>query len=185
MKRTILVFGLIAGAIASGFMAVSMIWVSNHSTAEVGADMEHGMLIGYASMIVAFSFIFVAIKTYRDKYQGGTITFWQGCKIGLMIALIGSTMYVITWAFIYNYVMPDFMSSYSNAAIEAARSAGKSETEIAALTTEMAGYAEIYKSPVGFTLFTYLEILPVGIIVTLLSATILWFTRKKPDATMV
>jgi hypothetical protein len=185
MKRIILIFGLIAGAIASGFMAVSMIWVSNHSTAEVAGDMEHGMLIGYASMIVAFSFIFVAIKTYRDKYQGGTITFWQGCKIGLMIALIGSTMYVMTWAVIYNYVMPDFMASYSNAAIKAAQSAGKSEAEIAAITTEMAEWAEIYKSPIGFAAVTYMEILPVGILVTLLSATILWFTRKKPNASVV
>lgn len=179
MKRTILIFGLIAGFIASSFMAVSMIWVSNHSNAEVAGDMDQGMYIGYASMLVAFSFIFVAIKTYRDKYQDGTITFWQGCKIGLLIALIGSTMYVITWAFVYNYVLPDFMTNYTDAAIQAAKTAGKTEAEIAVLTTEMAGYAEIYKSPVGFTLFTYLEILPVGILVTLLSTTILWFTRKK------
>ncbi len=184
MKRTILVFGLIAGAIASGFMAASMIWVSNHSNTEVAADMDYGMFIGYASMLVAFSFIFVAIKTYRDKYQGGTITFWQGCKIGLMIALIGSTMYVVTWAFIYNYVLPDFMVNYTDAAIMAAKTAGQSEAEIAALTTEMAGYTEMYSSPIGFTLFTYMEILPVGILVTLLSTTILWFTRKKQDPTM-
>ena len=182
MKRTILIFGLISGFIASSFMAVSMIWVSNHSTTEVASDMDQGMFIGYASMLVAFSFIFVAIKTYRDKYQGGSITFWQGLKMGLMIALIGSTMYVITWAFIYNFVMPDFMQNYSDAALAAARSAGKTEAEIAALTTEMAGYAEIYKSPIGFTLFTYMEILPVGILVSLLSALILWLTRKKPLA---
>jgi hypothetical protein len=181
MKRTILVFGLVAGFIVSTFMAVSMIWVSNHSTSEVAADLDQGMLIGYASQLIAFSFIFVAIKTFRDKNQGGAITFWQASKIGLMISLIASTLYVITWAFIYNYVMPDFMTNYANATLEAARSAGKSEAEIAALTTEIAGYAEIYKSPVGFTLFTYVEILPTGILVTLISATILWLTRKKQD----
>lgn len=184
MTRTILVFGLIAGLIVSSFMAVSMIWVSNHSTSEVSADMDQGMLIGYASQLIAFSFIFVAIKTFRDKSQGGTITFWQACKIGLMITLIGSTMYVITWAFIYNFVMPDFMVHFSNAAIEAAKTAGKSETEIAAITTEMAGYAEMYKSPIGFTLFTYVEVLPTGILVTLISATILWMTRKKYNSTI-
>jgi signal transduction histidine kinase len=182
MTRTILVFGLVAGFIVSAFMAASMIWVSNHSTTEVSADMDYGMLIGYASQLIAFSFIFVAIKTYRDKSQGGSITFWQACKIGLMISLIASTLYVITWAFIYNYVMPDFMTNYANAALEAAKTAGKSEAEIAALKTEMAGYAEIYKSPIGFTLFTYIEILPTGILVTLISALILWLTRKKPDA---
>lgn len=184
MKRTILIFGLIAGFIASSFMAVSMIWVSNHSNTEVAAGMDQGMFIGYASMLVAFSFIFVAIKTYRDKYQGGTITFWQGCKIGLMITLIGSTMYVVTWAFIYNYVIPDFMVLLTNASIESAKAAGKSEVELAAITAEMAGYVEIYKSPFGFTLYTYMEILPVGIFVTLLSTTILWFTRKKQTPTM-
>lgn len=184
MTRTILVFGLIAGFIASTFMAASMVWVSNHSTTEVAADMDYGMFIGYASMLVAFSFIFVAIKTYRDKHQGGTITFWQGCKIGLMIALIGSTMYVITWAFVYKYILPDFMTNYLNAAIEAAKTSGKSEAEIAALVTETAGLAEFYSTPLGFTLYTYVEILPVGILVTLISSLILWLTRKKRDAVM-
>lgn len=184
MKRTILVFGLIAGFIASTFMAASMVWVSNHSTTEVADGMDYGMFIGYASMLVAFSFIFVAIKTYRDKHQGGTITFWQGCKIGLMIALIGSTMYVITWAFVYKYILPDFMTNYLNAAIEAAKSSGKSEAEIAALVKETAGLAEFYSTPLGFTLYTYVEILPVGILVTLISSLILWLTRKKQDAVM-
>jgi hypothetical protein len=182
MTRTILVFGLIAGCIVSAFMAASMIWVSNHSSSEVGADMSYGMLIGYASQLIAFSFIFVAIKTYRDKHQGGSITFWQACKIGLMISLIGSTLYVITWAFIYNFVMPDFMTHYANAAMESARASGKSEAEIAALATEMAGYQDMYKSPIGFTLFTYVEILPTGILVTLISSLILWLTRKKQSS---
>ncbi len=184
MTRLILIFGLIAGVIVSGVMALSMIWVNNHSSAEVGGDMEYGMFIGYASQLIAFSFIFVAIKTFRDKYQAGSITFWQGCKIGLIISLIGSTMYVITWAFIYNFVMPDFMVQFSTAAIESAKAAGKSEAEIAAISKEMAGYAAIYKSPFGFTFYTYIEILPTGILVTLISSLILWLSRKKQGATM-
>ncbi len=159
-----------------------MTWLSNHCTTGDAAQMENSMLVGYASQLIAFSFIFVAIKSYRDKSQGGNITFWQACKIGLMISLIGSTMYVITWALIYNFVMPDFMTRFTEMSIEAARLAGKSPEEIAAVTAEMTGYAEMYKSPIGFTLFTYIEILPTGILVTLISATILWFTRKKGDA---
>ena len=48
--------------------------------------------------------------------------------------------------------------------------------ELEAKVTELAGYKEMYQNPVMVILWTYAEILPVGLIVTLISALIL----KKP-----
>lgn len=59
-------------------------------------DFENGAFYGYASMIIAFSMIFVAIKSYRDKHLEGAITFKTAFKIGFYITLIASTMYVAT-----------------------------------------------------------------------------------------
>lgn len=177
MKRTILVFGLIAGLIVSAFMATSMIIAG--CMAETNYAL--GMIIGFSSMLIAFSFVFVGIKSYRDKHLGGAITFGQGFLTGVIIAFIASTMYVITWAFVYNYFLPDFMDNFGDYMIKNIDTVGKTTVEIDAerneVTQSVAEMKEDYKSPVLFTWHTYKEIFPLGIVVALISAAIL---RRKP-----
>src|SRR4249919_3549917 len=96
MKRNSLVFGTISGVIISAFMGVSMAIMSCGS-----GDMDGGsssMIIVFSAMAVAFSFIFVGVKNYRDKQNGGIITFGKAFLLGCMISLIASTLYVLTWA---------------------------------------------------------------------------------------
>ncbi len=175
MKKNVLVFGLIAGAIVSVF-AASVAFVGDNS------DYDHSMLVGYAAMLVAFSFAFVGIKNYRDKYNGGLITFGKAFKTGFFISLIASTMYVITWMIVFHFFVPDFMDKYAEHMLKQAAAKGASAAEIAATTSEMATYKELYKNPVMVALLTYMEILPVGILVTLISAFILKRKTKSSDA---
>jgi hypothetical protein len=175
MKRTVLVFGLIAGLVVSVFMAVSMAIASNME----GSHGAGSMLVGYASMLIAFSFVFVGIKSYRDKHLGGSITFGKGFLTGFLIAFIASTLYVITWALEYNFFLTDFMDQYAQSMIDQAVGAGSTPEQITALQQEMNEGKEMYSSPFGFTLITYMEILPLGIIVALISALIL---KKKPQS---
>jgi hypothetical protein len=126
------------------------------------------MLIGYLSMLIAFSLIFVAVKTYRDKQNGGVISFGSALKMGLLIALIASTMYVISWALVYNLYLPDFMDKYVESMIKQAK-----PEELQAVTKQAQEYKNMYKNPLMFTFMTYMEILPVGLIVSLITALIL------------
>ncbi|NCU03670.1 MAG: DUF4199 domain-containing protein [Chitinophagaceae bacterium] len=169
MKKNVLVFGLISGLIVSTLMAFSMIYMYNNPNADHGAG---SMVVGYLSMLLAFSLIYVAVKNYRDKQNGGVISFGKAFKIGLLIALIGSTMYVIMWAFLYNFYMPDFMERYCAQMIENAKATSTPE-EVQKTIAQMNEYKEVYKSPFGFVLYTYFEILPVGILVSLITALIL------------
>ena len=124
MKKNILVFGVISGVIISTFMAVSMAVMSCGSS---NADGGRGsMIIGFSAMVVAFSFIFVGIKNYRDKQHGGTITFGKGFLLGFMISLIASTLYVLTWAVEYHFFMPDFMDKYSAMKVKQLHESGMS-----------------------------------------------------------
>lgn len=173
MKKTILVFGLIAGSIVSAVMATSIaLW---HDSASY---MNYGMVIGYTSMIVAFSFVFVGVKNYRDKYSGGLITFGKALQVGLLISLIASTMYVITWVVDYYVFIPDFMEKYSEMVISKARAEGASDAEIASQIKEMAPYKEMYKNPAFVVLLTYMEILPVALIMSLIAA----FSLKRKES---
>jgi hypothetical protein len=171
MKRTVLVFGTISGLIAATLMGVSMALMANGSFGDHGAG---SMLVGYASMVVAFTFVFVGIKNYRDKQNNGVVTFGKGFLLGLLISFIGSTFYVVTWGIEYHYFFPNFMDGYANASIKNMQASGMSAAQIETETKNMTEMMNSYKnSIVYFTLITYMEIFPVGILVSLISAAVL------------
>ena len=167
MKKNIIVGGLISGLILAAFMVVvTAICYKNE-------DFESSMVLGYASMILAFSMIFVGIKNYRDRFNNGFITFGKAFKIGLYITLIASTIYVLVWLIDYYLFIPDFLDKYSAHVLREAKTAGASPVEMQEKVDEMGGYKEMYKNPLLVILLTYTEVLPVGLVVSIISALIL------------
>ncbi len=170
MKKIVIVNGLIAGVITGGMFLVTMGLYHDNG------NFDGGMWIGYASMLLAFSLIFVAIIRYRDKYNNGSISFGKAFRIGLYITLIASTIYVVTWLVDYYVFIPDFAEKYAASVIDKLKSSGASLAEIAKQTKEMDSFKEMYKNPVMVVLFTYLEILPVGLLLSLIAA---WILKRK------
>lgn len=170
MIKNIIKYGLIAGIVVSVLMLTS---VNYYSHCEGNVDFETSMLIGYASMLLAFSLVFVGIRNYRDKYNEGIISFGKAFKIGIMIVLIASTIYVAAWLIDYFFFIPDFMEKYSAHMLEELKSSGASQIEIDKQTKEMADFAVMFKNPFFNAMMAYMEILPVGLIVTLISSLIL------------
>jgi hypothetical protein len=167
MKKIIITYGLIAGLITMSFMIAStVIWKTT-------GNENQSMLIGYGGMLIAFIFVFVGIKNYRDKQNGGKITFGDAFKIGFFIALIASCIYTIVWMIEFHFFMPDFMEKFAAKAIEGIKSSGLSATEMNAKIAEMESMRENYKNPLLRIAYTLIEILPLGIIVTIISALIL------------
>ena len=170
MKKNIIIYGLIAGIVVS----ILMLFIVNYiSHCEGNVDYDTSMLIGYASMLIAFSLVFVGIRNYRDKYNGGVISFGKAFKIGIMIVLIASTTYVVAWLIDYFFFIPDFIEKYSAHELDKLKASGASQIEIDKQTKEMASFARMYKNPFFNVMMTYIEILPVGLIVTLISSLIL------------
>ncbi len=174
MKKNVLVFGLISGLTISLLMSVFMIIGTGCSSDNPNYDLS--MLLGYSSMIISFSFIFVGVKNFRDKYNDGIISFGKAFKIGILITLISCTFYVLTWLVLYYCFMPDFMDKYADHMLKTVQASGASQAEIDQTIAEMAGYKEMYKNPVIVILMTYAEVLPVGLVFTLLSALV--FKKK-------
>ncbi|RFZ94492.1 DUF4199 domain-containing protein [Mucilaginibacter conchicola] len=167
MKKYVLRYGAIAATIVTLWMLGSISYCYAIGT------FEGNMWLGYASMLLAFSFIFVAIKTYRDKQNAGAITFGQAFKIGLYISLVASTVYVIAWLIDYYFFIPDFMERYTARSIERIQHSGKSAAEIADGIKMMHSMEKMYGSIFGVILLTYMEILPLALVVSLISALIL------------
>jgi amino acid transporter len=170
MKKNIIIYGLIAGIVVSILMLLS---VNSISHREGNFDYNISLLTGYASMLIAFSLVFVGIRNYRDKYNKGVISFGKAFKIGIMIVLIASTIYVVAWLIDYFFFIPDFMEKYSARMLAELKASGASQIEIDKQTKEMASFASMYKNPFLNAMMTYVEILPVGLIVTLISSLIL------------
>lgn len=175
MKKIVLVSGLIGGLIVAAMLVITT------GIYHASGNFEGGMLIGYASMLIAFSLIFVGIKNYRDKYNGGIISFGKAFRIGLYITLIASSIYVITWLIDYYFFIPDFNEKYTEQMIGKLKAGGASEAEIATKTKELVSFSALYKNPLFNALMTYMEILPVGLLVTLISSLILK-QKVKPAA---
>jgi hypothetical protein len=172
MKKIVLTYGLIAGLLVSLFLVASMAWCYQ------SGSFEGNMFVGFSAMILAFSLIFVGIKKWRDDQNAGSLSFGQGFLIGLYISLIASTMYVVSWMVEFHFFMPDFMEKLTAHTLEQAKAAGATAAEITKKKSEMEPYEAMYRNPLMFALITYTEILPVGLVVSVVSAFIL---KKRPE----
>lgn len=168
MKKVIITYGLIGGVIVSAIM------LGSHPLLDKGIiNYDNGMLIGYGSMVIALSMVFFGVKSYRDQHAGGAISFWQGVKIGMLITLVASVMYALTWEVYYNTAAGDFTEKYTQHYIDKMASEGASQAAIDEKRAEMESFNELYENPLIRFGVTLMEILPVGVIITFLSAGLL------------
>ena len=175
MKKIIITFGLISGALMAAFMFATLPF---HD--KIGFD-KWGLVVGYTSMVLAFTLVFFGIRSYRENVGGGAISFGRAFAVGILIAVISSVCYVIAWEIVYFNFMPDFMDKYAAHVVEQARAAGASAEAIQAKVQEMQQFKKMYSNPFFNAAMTFLEPFPVGLILTLISALILR-KKKSPQA---
>lgn len=170
MRKVVITFGLIAGLIVSVMMFITM-------PMALEGNLDGSELIGYTTMVIALSSIFFAVKVYRDKHQGGQIRFGKAFLIGLYVSLVASFLYAVSWELflkVSGMSLVDFIDSFSQAKAEAMRTNGASPAEISDMLDKAKQDMQWYFNPLFRFLFTMLgEMLPVGILVSLISALIL------------
>jgi hypothetical protein len=169
MKKTVCTFGLISG----GILSVMMLAVLPFQDA-IGFD--RGAIIGYTTMVLAFLLIFFGVRSYRDNVGGGAVSFGRAFAIGGLILVVASVCYAATWEVIYFKLSPDFSKKYAAYTIEKAKQSGESQTTIDKTIAEMQKVSELYQNPVYNAAITFLEPLPVGLVIALVSAGVL---RRK------
>ena len=174
MLNTILKYGVIAGLVVGGFMFATFLGFDGEP------PMNYAMLIGYTTMLVALSAVFVGIKRHRDVDRGGVIGFWPALGVGLGISFIASVFYVVAWEAVQAISGMDFPTAYSNAMVESAKARGESAEAIAKMTAEMAAFKVQYADPLFRLPMTFAEIFPVGVLVSLVSAALLRNPRVLP-----
>ncbi len=173
MRKIALVYGGISGSL------MILMFIISFSLMEKGIlSFDNSELFGYTTMIIVLSLIFFGIKSFRDKHNSGAITFGKGFKVGISIAAVASLFYAGGWEVYYNStdLKETFMQRYTDLTIKKMQHEGKSQEQIDKKLEEMKWFTEMYKNPFIRFGMTLMEIFPVGLVITLISAGIL---RKK------
>jgi hypothetical protein len=178
MKKNVLVYGLISGICVATFMAASIAYCYNKNS------FEGSMLLGYAAMLLSFSLIFVGVKNYRDKFNGGIISFGKAFLMSIYMALIASTLYVAGWMIAYYNFFPDFIDKLAAYQLSPAKTSQMSPEQVAAIRAQVDMFREWYSTWFGVAGATYMEILPVGLLVAIITALALKRKAPKTSSTM-
>jgi hypothetical protein len=174
MKKAVLTFGLISGLIMSVLMGGSLLLAD-----KIGSG-HNSMVLGYTMMVASFLLIYFGIRSYRDNTLAGQISFGRAFACGILITLISSVCYVVMWEILYFNFMPHFMDGYFAAQIHKLQSAGLDSATTAARVAAIQHSQQLYQNPLVNMAYTLMEPLPVGLLITLLSAALL--RRKAPTS---
>jgi hypothetical protein len=172
MKKVVLKYGLMSGLVSAVLMCATLPLAHR-------IGFGWGMVVGYTTMVAAFLVMFFGVRSYRETVGGGSITFGRALAVGCLISLITCLFYVGMWEVLYFGFMPHFMDDYGAAVIHKMQAAGASAAQIQAKTVEMEQAKRMYQNPLMNAAMTFLEPLPVAVVMSLLSAALL---RKRPDA---
>ena len=170
MKKIVLTFGLTFGLI-SGLIMSALMGGSLLIADKIGSG--HSMLLGYTIMVASFMLIYFGIRSYRENGLAGQISFGRAFACGILITLISSVCYVVAWEIIYFNFMPHFMDGYFAAQIHKVQTAGLDPATTAAKIAALQHSQQLYQNPLVNMAYTLIEPLPVGILITLVSAALL------------
>ncbi len=173
--RYALVYGGLAGLI---IVAVSTLFVTagllGHSSSPV---------MGYLAMLVGLTMIFVGVKRYRDVERGGVITFGKALLVGLGISLIAAIIYAAAFEIYSALTGFDFTAHFSEITAREMQAAGAAPAEIETQLAALREFGEMYRNPLVRIPIHFLEIGPVCLLVSLVSAAILRNPRVLPART--
>jgi uncharacterized protein DUF4199 len=175
LKKTVLTFGLISGVIVAVLMGINTFFADR-----IGFD--RAVFAGYTAMLVAFLLVFFGIKSYRDNVGNGEISFGRAFTVGILITLICCAFYVVSWEILYYTVLHDFPEKYGQYVMEKERASGATAEQMAAKLEEVKQMKALLDNPLSASALIFIsEPLPVGLIMTLISAAILRKRRKQVE----
>ena len=174
MRKIILTHGLVGGLIVGTPMLLQGLLLEEHPPVPIA------MAIGYATMLIALSTVFLGVKRQRDTVGGGVIKFWPALSMGLAISAVAGVIYVLTWELTQALTGYGFVAEYTDTMVAEKQAAGASAEEIATLRAQMADFAVQYADPLYRLPVTFIEIFPVGVVVSLISAALLRNPRFLP-----
>jgi F0F1-type ATP synthase assembly protein I len=174
MRKVVLTFGFLSGGLSALMMFGTLPFLET-----IGYD--RGLIVGYTAIVISLLFVYFGIRSYRDNVLGGRISFARGLGVGLLITLISCAFYVAAWQIISRNFMPDWMDKFNAQVLKELKASGATEAEVQAAVQKGEEFKVLLANPLVNIAFTLIEPLPVGLLITFISAAVL--RRKEPRTT--
>ena len=131
-------------------------------------------------MLVALTGVFLGVKHYRDRELGGVIKFLPALGVGLAISAVASLGWVIAWEMSLAITKFDFGAMYSQMMVDNAKAEGASAERLSQVVKDARAFADMYANPFIRMGMTFIEMFPIGIVISLISAALLRNNRFLP-----
>ncbi|CAM3065377.1 hypothetical protein SPAN111604_01955 [Sphingomonas antarctica] len=167
MARTIFIYGLVAGVLTLTLVGVGAgILGFDHGV--------EGMVWGYVSMVVGLSVMFVGVRRYAEAH--GPLTFVQAFLPAFGIFVFAGLIYVVGWEAYLAATHYTFAEEFASQTVAAKVAEGATAAELVKLEADMAHFKLQYANPLFRLPMTFLEIAPIGLILSLLAG----FAMRTP-----
>lgn len=129
----------------------------------------------YLSFVIIIALVFVFVKQWRDKYNGGFINFGGAYSHGLLVIFLASLITAIYTFIFFGYIAP---GEIDNIIAEAEQSILKSQPDISDSDLEMAlSFTEMFTKPWLMAVMAVFINVLAGLIIAIIPAAIL---KKEP-----
>jgi len=169
MKKAVLRYGLYSGLFILVLFSLEMFVFKSFGQTEIA---------GYTAIVLSLCFVYFGLRYYRDKQNGGVLSFGQGLKLGMLITLIPSACFGFFDVIYSNVINPHFYDNYTEkmiAGLKKTAPADKFEAQAAAVRAQM----KFWSQPWADFLLMFLTVAIVGLIITILAT----FMLKKKAVT--
>ena len=175
MFKTAIIYGSLSGIIMG-----AMFFIMHPADGQM--DFEASETAGYITMIISLTSIFLAINKVKKSKSHEHFTFSKAFLTGAMVTLVASVFYVSAWELYSNTIGGNFADQYLAYTIEQLQQQDKDaaviEDEIAATTASIESYKANTLYRIGFS---FLEIVPIGLLVSLVASIVFRFLLRKSN----
>ena len=133
--------------------------------------------LGLIGLLGSFITTFFGVMEYREKINNRFISFKKAFYIGLLISLIGITLYLLYFTFDYHFMHPSLLEREIAFQTRPERIEELSKLKDHAAIDHISDYKTNYSKPFYFIYYTVGEFIPFGIFMSFISALVL---KRKP-----
>lgn len=173
MKNAIFRYGMYA-TLAIVIISAFNLFVLTKLTGYGGQE-----IAGYLTILLSMIFVFLGIRYYRDRENGGSLSFGEGIKIGLLIVLIPAVFFGLFDLLYTKVINPGWMQEYYAQYVEKIK-ASTPPDKLDTVLKKMEKEKELFASPVMEFLLMTATVFIIGFMVTIIST--LTLKRKRQPA---
>lgn len=159
MRKTVGKYGVLAAGLMSALM------IGPYLVMDVGALVAGSAwieVVGYAAILAAMTLVFFAIREHRERNLGGRLRFRTGLLLGLSVTTVAALLFGLATVLLYAWLGPEQTDALMQAYVE--RSGGGTDYE---------SQRALWLNPWFQGAVMAATALPVGVIVSLVSAALL------------